>query len=393
MYNNRRESLEVLYGRAEDLPTTIIESNPSNSASTLSDRDKFEKTKSEKTKPEATIEQTKGEVRFVNRIRRVLLFAIFFIIPVFVLGYVAKESQYLAPDTKVEILEKTTSDFSTDTQYNSLNTQNTPAITTEKMGVVTVSLSASGYVIARTIATVSSNVTGRIKKLYFEEGSYVKQGQVLAQLDDTLSKAEVDLYKSRLILSKNSIKETKALLTLAKKDLERLRALKKDNIVSDSDLFEKLSEVEVLEAKLLTAHSSVSVARKELNVAEKNLAEFVIRAPFSGVVISKNAQPGEIVSPISTGDGYTRTGISTIVDMNTLEVEVDVNESYIHRVYPGQKVQTRLESFPGNKIAGKVIQIVPAANRQKSTVKVRVGLEALHERILPNMGVQVDFID
>ena len=254
-------------------------------------------------------------------------------------------------------------------------------------------LNASGYVVARRMATVLSNLTGKIAEIYVQEGSTVQKGQALASLDDATAQARVALDESRVQLAQTALAEVEVRIAQNRRDLERLRVLVGRKLVSESSFDQAQSEVEAFEAKLATAKKEVVVARRQLELSRQELKDFVIRAPFSGVVVLLSAQPGEIISPVSAGDSYTRTGISTIVDMQSLEAEVDVNESYIDRVRPGQETEAMLEAYPQWKIPGYVVNTVPAVNRQKGTLKVRVAFKSLDPRILLNMGVQVEFLE
>ena len=265
--------------------------------------------------------------------------------------------------------------------------------TTTAEGKQTTVLNASGYVVARRISTVSSNVTSKIQDILVEEGSRVEKGQVLARLDDAAIRSEVSLAESRLQLATVALPEIEVQLAEARRNFNRLSSLESKSFVGQSILTEAEGKVEVLLAQLNTGHAKIDVARRELEQVKRSLNDFVIRAPFSGVVVSKNAQPGEIISPVSAGDGFTRTGIATIVDMKSLEIEVDVNEAYISRVRPGQKAEAVLEAYPDWRIPSRVISIVPTANRQKATVKVRVGFDQLDRRIQPNVGVRVVFME
>jgi len=255
-----------------------------------------------------------------------------------------------------------------------------------------VTLNASGFVVARRMSTVSANVTGKIAEIFVEEGAIVTAGQELARLDDAIARAQLALYESRIELAQTALAEVAARLAHGRRELQRLRVLAGKGLASESSFDAAQSEVEALEAQLATAQKEILVGQRELALSREQLDELVIRAPFPGVVVSQSAQPGEIVSPVSAGDSYTRTGISTIVDMSSLEVEVDVNESYVDRVRPGQGTEAVLEAYPDWRIPGHVLNIVPAVNRQKGTVKVRVAFDALDPRILPNMGVQVEFL-
>jgi RND family efflux transporter MFP subunit len=252
-------------------------------------------------------------------------------------------------------------------------------------------LDASGYVTARRTATVSSKVTGRVVEVLIEEGVKVDEGQLLARLDDTSARAGLRLAEARLEAARRAVGETEAGLAQARRSLERARNLAAGKVVSESDLDEAASAVAVLEARMERQRAEIAAAERERDLGAQQVDDNLIRAPFAGVVTSKNAQPGEMISPISAGGGFTRTGICTIVDMASLEVEVDVNESYINRVSPGQPVLVTLDSYPDWRIPSKVIAIIPTADRQKATVRVRVGFESLDPRILPDMGLKVAF--
>jgi RND family efflux transporter MFP subunit len=251
-------------------------------------------------------------------------------------------------------------------------------------------LNASGYVTARRAATVSSKVTGKVMEVLVEEGRKVKQGDVLARLDDTNVKASLNLSKAQVDSAKNSLAETRVRIQEAEEELQRQSNLAKNQIATQSDLDHANALVRALKARLDQQQSEVAVTERQVAAWEQQLEDTVIRAPFTGIVTLKNAQPGEMISPMSSG-GFTRTGICTIVDMESLEIEIDVNESYINRVEPGQPVEATLDAYSEWKIPCKVIAIIPTADRQKSTVKVRVGFDHLDPRILPEMGVKVAF--
>ena len=253
-------------------------------------------------------------------------------------------------------------------------------------------LNASGYVTARRQATVSSKVTGKVTEVHVEEGMKVEAGQVLARLDDSQTRAQLGLAEAQLGAARSAQKETAVRLAQAQIDLRRTRELAGEAIRSQADLDLAQAEVDSLAARLAAEGEQVEVARRQVAVVQQELDELVIRAPFSGIAISKNAQPGEMISPISAGGGFTRTGISTVVDMSSLEIEVDVNEAYMQRVVPGQKVTATLDAYPDWQIPAHVIITIPAADREKATVKVRIGFDALDPRILPDMGVKVAFL-
>ena len=253
-------------------------------------------------------------------------------------------------------------------------------------------LNASGYVTARRRATVSSKVTGKVVEIFIEEGQSVKQGQVLARLDDSQARAALGLAEAQLGAARKSADEDEARLREAELNLQRRQQLLTAGVVGRAEVDTALSEVDSIKARIAYARQQISVAESQVHVQRTNLADMVVRAPFSGVAVSKDAQPGEMISPVSAGGGFTRTGIGTIVDMASLEIEVDVNESFINRVRSGQKVEAVLDAYPDWRIPAHVITTVPTADRQKATVRVRIGFDELDPRILPDMGVKVSFL-
>ncbi len=253
-------------------------------------------------------------------------------------------------------------------------------------------LNASGYVTARRRATVSSKVTGKLVEVTVEEGMPVREGQVLARLDDTLPRSYLAVAEAELAAVRGAVAETETKLRLARLTLERTRSLAASGVVGQAALDQAQADLDSLEARLAVDREQVAVWEKNVAARRAELDDTVIRAPFSGIAISKDAQPGEMVSPAAAGGGFTRTGVSTIVDMGSLEIEVDVNESYIHRVRPGQRVEAVLDAYPDWRIPSSVITIVPAADRQKATVLVRIAFDRLDPRILPDMGVKVSFL-
>jgi RND family efflux transporter MFP subunit len=252
-------------------------------------------------------------------------------------------------------------------------------------------LNASGYVTARRTATVSSKVTGKVVEVLVEEGMKVSEGQVLARLDDTNVKASLRLAEAQLDSAQKALAETQVRVKEAEQELTRQSNLIKNKIATEADYQHAEAAALAYKAKLEQQRADVIVADRNLATWQQQLDDTVIRAPYAGIVTVKTAQPGEMISPISAGGGFTRTGICTLVDMQSLEVEIDVNESYIQRVEPRQAVEATLDAYPDWKIPCKVIAIIPTADRQKSTVKVRVGFDKLDQRILPEMGVKVAF--
>ncbi len=260
-------------------------------------------------------------------------------------------------------------------------------------GAVASVLDASGYVTARRAATVSSKRTGRIRAVLVEEGMTVEEGQVVAELDDAAEQAQLRLSEAQLASAESSLGETRAELHEAGLAYGRLSELHGQGLASEAELDAARATRDRLSARLEANAASVTVAERAVAVQRQALSETIVRAPFAGVVIDKNAQPGEMISPVSAGGGFTRTGICTLVDMESLEIEVDVNEAYLQRVRPGGAVTARLDAYPDWRIPAEVIAIVPAANREKATVRVRVGILERDARILPDMGAKVSFIE
>ena len=252
-------------------------------------------------------------------------------------------------------------------------------------------LNASGYVTARRRATVSSKVTGKVMEVLIEEGQAVRKGQVVARLDDSQLRAALAVARAQVEAARTGAAEDEARLREAQLTQGRLEKLIKENVVGRAEVDTANAQVESLKARIAMAKQQVEVAESQVRAIETDLNDMTVRAPFDGVAISKDAQPGEMISPVSAGGGFTRTGIGTIVDMSSLEIEVDVSESYINRVRPGQPVEAVLDAYPDWRIPAHVITTVPSADRQKATVRVRIGFEQLDPRILPDMGVKVSF--
>jgi RND family efflux transporter MFP subunit len=273
------------------------------------------------------------------------------------------------------------------------------AVTERAVGAQAAVLNASGYVTARRRATVSSKITGKVVEVNVEEGHAVKEGQILARLDDQTSRAALALADAQRISAERTAKENDVRLANARVTLSRRERLMKDGFGSQAEVDDAKAEVDSLIARVDLIRQQIEVAKRQVELEQTNLDNAVIRAPFSGIAITKDAQPGEMVSPVSAGGGFTRTGICTIVDMRSLEIEVDVNESYIGRVKAGQAVSAILDAYPDWQIPAYVITVVPTADRQKATVLVRIGFKALaggkgtlDPRVLPDMGVKVTFL-
>jgi RND family efflux transporter MFP subunit len=253
-------------------------------------------------------------------------------------------------------------------------------------------LDASGYVTARRQATVSAKITGKVVEVLIEEGMRVEEGAVLARLDDTEARAQLDRARAELAAAHSMVGEIRAMLQQVERDYERQRELYKRELVAAQSIDAALAQRDMLRARLVNAEERIKVAERQVRVAEVDLENTVIKAPFPGVIVAKAAQPGEMISPISAGGGFTRTGIGTIVDMDSLEIQVDVNEAFINRVTPDQPVEAMLNAYPDWKIPGSVIAIIPTADRGKATVKVRIAIKTKDPRVVPDMGVRVAFL-
>jgi len=254
-------------------------------------------------------------------------------------------------------------------------------------------LNASGYVTPRRRATVAAKITARVEEMYAEEGMHVKAGQVLAILDSSDAKVRLTSAQADRNATEASIADLKVNLANAERELHRAEVLQRDGVNSQQALDQARTTAESLRARIALAEEQVRASDARIRVAQQDLDNCTVRSPYDGIVVSKDAQRGEMVSPNSAGGGFTRTGIATVVDMNSIEVEVDVNESYIARVKPGQPVIAVLDAYPDWQIPAKVRTVIPTADRQKATVKVRIAFDKLDPRILPEMGVKVNFLE
>jgi len=271
-------------------------------------------------------------------------------------------------------------------------TVETAAVSQRAAGVQASVLNASGYVTARRRATVSSKITGKVVEVNVEEGMAIREGQVLARLDDAQFRASLALAEAQAEAARRNVRESEVRLVEARLALERAQKLAADRLNTAADLDTARASVDSLVARIDASREQVRVTERQIDVERTNLDNTVVRAPFAGIAVSKDAQPGEMVSPNSAGGGFTRTGICTLVDMKSLEIEVDVNETYINRVEDGQPVTAVLNAYPDWQVPAHVITTVPKADRQKATVLVRIGFEQLDPRILPDMGVKVTFM-
>ncbi|RDI98445.1 efflux RND transporter periplasmic adaptor subunit [Dyella solisilvae] len=265
-----------------------------------------------------------------------------------------------------------------------------PAASQAAAGAV---LQATGYVTARRQATVSAQITGTLTQVLIEEGDHVKQGQIVARLDDSQYKAALEAARTQAAAAHALVAQYQAQLAQNIRDQARQEALAVKGLVPAQAAEQARTLTDSTRAQLVSQQRSADSADAQVVEAQVNFDYCVIRSPFDGVITTKDAQVGEIVSPFSAGGGFTRTGIGTVVDMDSLEVDVDVNEAYIGRVKPGMPAEAVLDAYPDWRIPSHVIAIVPAADRGKATVKVRVALEHKDARIVPDMGVRVSFLE
>jgi len=276
---------------------------------------------------------------------------------------------------------------------SAIEVRTAPTVAIGSGSAATSVLDASGYVVARRMATVSSKITGKVQEVLIEEGQRVEAGQIMATLDPVDADAQRSLATSQLGAARSQAGSVQAQLAEAEANASRLSKLVSQQLVSRSQYDQAVAQRDTLRAQLATTRRNVQVAQDQVSIAGNGVDNTVVRAPFAGVVIAKAAQPGEIVSPLSAGGGFTRTGIGTIVDMDSLEVEVEVGEAFIGRVQPKMPIEATLNAYQDWKIPGEVIAIIPTADRSKATVKVRVALNAKDPRIVPDMGVKVSFLE
>ena len=254
-------------------------------------------------------------------------------------------------------------------------------------------LVASGYVVARRQATVSADLTGRIREVLVEEGTVVEEGQVLARLDDERAQIQLSVLRTQSTASQARSRSLLADVEEAQRVLDRATTLLEREIGSEASVTAAQARLSSLQAQLTAARADAASIREQIRSQEDLIDRHIVRAPFAGVVIAKNAQVGEILSPASAGGGFTRTGVATLVDMQSLEIEVDVNESQIGRVLPNQRVEARLDAYADWRIAAHVEAIIPTADRSRATIRVRVAFDEGDSRILPDMAARVTFIE
>lgn len=298
--------------------------------------------------------------------------------------------------TLVSAVVLATREWSSQTQLPSVNVQKAAAQQVESQRPVPPvadpgDLTASGYVVARRKATLAAEITGKVAEVLIEEGMTVEAGQVVARLDNVLAKKDYELSRSRAEAAEAAIGAIRADLEDAQRIFERTQSLAEKSYATQADLTKNHARVGVLQAQLRQTQSQLETAKIEALRSAALLEKHQIRSPFAGVVTDRSAQPGEMISPMSAGGSFTRTGICTVVDMNSLEVEADVNEAFVARIAPGAPVDARLDGYPDWTIPASVIGIVPTANREKATVKVRIRLNVKDPRILPDMAIKVTF--
>jgi len=318
-------------------------------------------------------------------------FAFLLLVCVFCSGFVI-QAAYL-PESQVLTALERTSEISADFSHDVIDKQSDEKLSTSVETVANHSvLDASGHIVARRIATVSSRVTGKLTQLHIEEGQRVQHAQILAELDDKQAQISYQLAQADLSANQARFNELTIVHQHELKRLERRSSLFKKSLISEQHLDDTHFATEQIAAQLTNKQALVELSKHKVALAQYQLEQHKIRAPFDGVVISKNAQVGELISSGSSGGGFIRTGVGTIVDMSSLEIEVEVGESYIKRVHAHQKTVATLDAYPNWKIPSEVIAVIPTADRQKASIKVRVRLLTTDLRILPDMGVKVSFL-
>lgn len=253
-------------------------------------------------------------------------------------------------------------------------------------------LQATGYVTARRMATVSAQITGTLTEVLIDEGFKVRKGQVLARLDDTGLKAGLAAAEAQIRTAEANLGQVRAQLAQTQADERRQAELNASGMTTRQSREQASTAVKTVSAQLEASQRQVEAAQAQARIARVNFDYATVRAPFDGVVTARSAQVGEIISPLSAGGGFTRTGVGTIVDMDSLEVNVDVNEAYIAQVKADMPCEAVLDAYPDWKIPAHVVAVIPSADRGKATVKVRVALEKKDDRVVPDMGVRVSFL-
>jgi len=253
-------------------------------------------------------------------------------------------------------------------------------------------LEASGYVVARQTASVSANATGEVRQIYFEEGRSVQGGDIMAKLDDRLHRARLDWIEAELASAQSAVAVLEVAHRHAQTELSRAESLASQQLISQSSLDDLRARLESTAAQVKVANLKAIATGHQQTLYQTELDKLVIRAPFSGVVVRRTAQIGEIVSPVNSGAGSVRPGIAVLVDMRSLEVEADISENYIKQVHAGQPVRINLNAYPSTTYAGQVLAIIPSANRNKATIRVRIGMEKPDAKVMPEMGAKVSFL-
>ena len=307
-------------------------------------------------------------------------------------GVGAGAAWFLIPRSEAETVIQA-AERSATPQTAQTETANTQSTAPAPRPAASSGLVASGYVVARRQATVSAEITGRIRDVLIEEGAVVEEGEVLAYLDDDRAQIDLDLIEAQEAASRERAQSLAAQLNEARTVLDRTERLIESGYATDSRRTAEQAQVDSLRAQLSAARADLAAAEVRVRSQRDYIERHVVRAPFSGVVIAKNAQVGEILSPVSAGGGFTRTGIATLVDMESLELEVDVNEGQIQRVRAGQRVEAILDAYPDWRIPARVEAIIPTADRARATIRVRVALGERDARILPDMAARVTFLE
>ena len=253
-------------------------------------------------------------------------------------------------------------------------------------------LNASGYVVAQRKAAVSSKATGRIEHLYVEEGRFVKEGEIIAQLENRDLEATLEEAKANRRVARAALNNAEAELEDAKLNYNRYKTLRETGAVSDQTFDAAEARFKKASAMETSARFTVDRTEQSAKVAEVNLEYSLIRAPFDGVILTKNADKGEVVAPFGASLN-AKAAVATMADLNSLMVEVDVAESSLEKVKVGAAAEIRLDALPGERFPANVYMIVPTADRSKATVLTKVRFNKRDERVLPEMSAKVAFLE
>lgn len=275
---------------------------------------------------------------------------------------------------------------------------NTTSVEVETMQVFTSQSSSSetiltgqGYVVAQRKAAISSKATGRLDALYVIEGDKVKQGDIIGRIESADVQAALDQQKAQLEVQKAALENATAELEDAEISLKRQQELRKENVGTQADLDAAINRVKKAKAQIQSAKASIATQESAIRASLVQVENTIIRAPFDGTILNKNANVGEVITALGGAAG-SRGAVVTLADMTSLQVEADVSESAIQKIQENQPVEISVSAISDKKYKGIVNKIIPTADRAKGTVQVKIRFDDIDERVLPEMGAKVNFL-